>query len=194
MCRALEASTSNVSQYMIGSCFAECTRMWPGTLPVWVSTHCILGASKLQRAWSFWRRNRQAINGYRKHTFSNLWRQNQFNQIVHGDLAARNVLVFKDNVVKIADFGLSKQLYGCSTYLMKRQVNHDAGVGLTLGSCYLALVTNLLIAAETTLEMVCHRASSIRRVLRGVRRLGFWCDCVGNINSWTDSIQGNHDR
>ena len=43
-------------------------------------------------------------------------------QIVHGDLAARNILVFKDNVVKITDFGLSKQLYANSEYFIKRQV------------------------------------------------------------------------
>ena len=35
-------------------------------------------------------------------------------KVVHGDLAARNVFVFKDNVLKISDFGLSKQLYSCS--------------------------------------------------------------------------------
>ena len=29
-------------------------------------------------------------------------------KIIHGDLAARNVLVFKSNAVKIADFGMSR--------------------------------------------------------------------------------------
>ena len=43
-------------------------------------------------------------------------------QIVHGDLAARNILVFKDGVVKITDFGLSKQLYANSEYFIKRKV------------------------------------------------------------------------
>ena len=33
-------------------------------------------------------------------------------QIVHGDLAARNILVFPGNIVKVADFGMSRQLYG----------------------------------------------------------------------------------
>ncbi|XP_065841306.1 uncharacterized protein [Oscarella lobularis] len=38
---------------------------------------------------------------------------------VHGDLAARNVLVFKNEVVKISDFGLSKYL-GPSDYYRKK--------------------------------------------------------------------------
>ena len=42
--------------------------------------------------------------------------------VVHGDLAARNVLVFSHELVKIADFGLSKQLYSSSEYLLKRKV------------------------------------------------------------------------
>ena len=29
----------------------------------------------------------------------------------HGDLAARNILVCKENIVKISDFGISKKLY-----------------------------------------------------------------------------------
>ena len=46
-----------------------------------------------------------------------------FLQIIHGDLAARNVLVFKNNVVKITDFGMSRQLDGSSSiYTAKPQV------------------------------------------------------------------------
>ena len=44
------------------------------------------------------------------------------NKVVHGDLAARNVLVFKESAVKITDFGFSKQLYGSTHYQMKQQV------------------------------------------------------------------------
>ena len=34
-----------------------------------------------------------------------------FFKILHGDLALRNVLLSENNVIKICDFGLSKNLY-----------------------------------------------------------------------------------
>ena len=39
-----------------------------------------------------------------------------FLKILHGDLALRNVLLSERNVVKICDFGLSKNLYSNPNY------------------------------------------------------------------------------
>ena len=40
----------------------------------------------------------------------------KYSQILHGDLALRNVLLTEDNVIKICDFGLSKNLYSNINY------------------------------------------------------------------------------
>ncbi|ETN63625.1 hypothetical protein AND_004656 [Anopheles darlingi] len=41
--------------------------------------------------------------------------------VLHGDLAARNVLVCHDNVVKICDFGLARSMYKCDKYKKKQE-------------------------------------------------------------------------
>ena len=43
-------------------------------------------------------------------------------QVIHGDLAARNVLLADKSVAKIADFGLSRKVYQDSNYKKKTQV------------------------------------------------------------------------
>lgn len=48
-------------------------------------------------------------------------------QVLHGDLAARNLLLADDNVVKISDFGLSRDMYKKDIYMKKADVS-------TLGS------------------------------------------------------------
>lgn len=41
-------------------------------------------------------------------------------KVLHGDLAARNILLCENNVVKICDFGLARSLYKDENY----QKNH----------------------------------------------------------------------
>ncbi|KAK3869901.1 hypothetical protein Pcinc_024815 [Petrolisthes cinctipes] len=42
-----------------------------------------------------------------------------FKKVLHGDLAARNVLLAEDNIVKISDFGLAKDIYKNENYKKK---------------------------------------------------------------------------
>lgn len=44
-------------------------------------------------------------------------------KVLHGDLAARNILLADDNVVKICDFGLAKDMYKSDNYFRKGDVS-----------------------------------------------------------------------
>lgn len=44
-------------------------------------------------------------------------------KVLHGDLAARNVLLADNNIVKICDFGLAKSIYNNSNYKKKGDVS-----------------------------------------------------------------------
>lgn len=44
-------------------------------------------------------------------------------QVLHGDLAARNLLLADNNVVKISDFGLSRDMYKKDVYMKKGDVS-----------------------------------------------------------------------
>ena len=47
-------------------------------------------------------------------------------RIIHGDLAARNILLAEHNVVKICDFGLAKNMYSQSYYRKKTGVSQPS--------------------------------------------------------------------
>lgn len=44
-------------------------------------------------------------------------------QVLHGDLAARNILLAENGVVKICDFGLAKSIYKSDNYKKKGDVS-----------------------------------------------------------------------
>lgn len=56
-------------------------------------------------------------------------------QCIHRDLAARNVLVTEDNVMKIADFGLARDIHHIDYY--KKTTN------VSILTIYLILFTNV---------------------------------------------------
>lgn len=46
-------------------------------------------------------------------------------KVLHGDLAARNILLCDDNVVKICDFGLARSMYKSDNYKKKGEVSEE---------------------------------------------------------------------
>jgi serine/threonine protein kinase len=46
-----------------------------------------------------------------------------FTKVLHGDLAARNVLLADDGVAKVADFGMARKMYYEGNYQQTGQVN-----------------------------------------------------------------------
>lgn len=44
-------------------------------------------------------------------------------KVLHGDLAARNILLAEDNIVKICDFGLAKSMYKDDNYKKNTNVS-----------------------------------------------------------------------
>ena len=47
-----------------------------------------------------------------------------FFKLVHRDLAARNILVGSGKVLKISDFGLTRDVYEADTYLKQSKVRY----------------------------------------------------------------------
>lgn len=51
-------------------------------------------------------------------------------RVLHGDLAARNILLADDGIVKICDFGLAKSMYKDNNYKKKKSVSKLSKVSI----------------------------------------------------------------
>jgi serine/threonine protein kinase len=57
-------------------------------------------------------------------------------KVLHGDLAARNVLLADDGVAKVADFGMARKMYYEGNYKQSGQVNLIELNYLYASSCF----------------------------------------------------------
>lgn len=81
-------------------------------------------------------------------------------KVLHGDLAARNILLCVDNVVKICDFGLARSLCKNENYHLKTEVKKLINILLCMLWCLCRITFNykLFISkslACITVEMAC---------------------------------------
>jgi len=91
-------------------------------------------------------------------------------QYIHGDLAARNVLLARGNVVKICDFGLAKNCYKTSEYIKKSNVS-DLCISNELLSVALTYLLSCTLIQLGLLLMLLNELTSFSVVfLEAVRR------------------------
>lgn len=105
--------------------------------------------------------------------------------ILHGDLAARNVLLSENNVVKISDFGLARNMYKSGIYQKKEQV-----------SLHVILILSNLELFEGSFTSQMDGGGIYRRkyFLESIRRLVFWRCIVGILFISQDSVPWNASR
>ena len=79
---------------------------------------CFLGRFKLHEGWVIWPAKRHCHCFRERNITVNLY----FVQVLHGDLAARNVLLADNGVTKVADFGMARKMYYKENYKKNGQV------------------------------------------------------------------------
>lgn len=97
-------------------------------------------------------------------------------KILHGDLAARNILLAEENIVKICDFGLSRSLDNSENY--KKEPKE---VQLVRFKLYLYNKRIISILGTLTDQMVGDRIHSRSCLLFSIRRVVVWNRHVGNF-------------
>lgn len=70
-------------------------------------------------------------------------------KVLHGDLAARNILLCDNNVVKICDFGLARSMYKSYNYIKKGEVRLS-------NKCSSTNLTVVMVVGTSTFQMACH--------------------------------------
>ena len=105
-------------------------------------------------------------------------------QVLHGDLAARNVLLAGNGVVKVSDFGMARKMYYEENYEKKGQVNCKNSYIMSR----LIQVNIIGILGSDSRQVDGTRISYGSHFVDGIRRLVLRDSPLGNIFPWQSSI------
>lgn len=106
-------------------------------------------------------------------------------KVLHGDLAARNILLAEDNIVKICDFGLARSMYKNDNYKKKGEA--------PLPFKWLALesISDHVFSTYSDVwafgELVDYFLSNLKLTRFSIAR----CCALGAVYSWKSSIHRN---
>ena len=98
-------------------------------------------------------------------------------QVIHGDLAARNILLSEQMEVKIGDFGLSRQLIDYSNYVKKTQVCKNSIIILGINNSEVITFCSdlfLKFKGPASISLDVDRGSQRQKFLHKFRCLVFW--------------------
>ena len=100
-----------------------------GPIRTVTTTDLICWAFQVTRGMNYLVSRKVSSEYYERHFITNLnrfefvWTNIFHLQVIHGDLATRNILLCENNVVKICDFGLAKSIYKNDIYTKKGEVS-----------------------------------------------------------------------
>jgi serine/threonine protein kinase len=84
-------------------------------------------------------------------------------KVLHGDLAARNILLAQDNVVKICDFGLARSMYRTNNYKKEGDVSFPS---ITyFNSCKKRFNTELCDFKTCIINFLMKRSTTVKKLM-----------------------------
>ncbi|KAI4789845.1 hypothetical protein KUCAC02_034992, partial [Chaenocephalus aceratus] len=105
---------------------------------------------------------------------------------VHRDLATRNCLVGNGLLVKIGDFGMSRDIYSSDYYRRGSWSGADLAGGN--GSSYEALACWVGGPHHATYPLDAPGEHHVQEILHGKRRLELWSHLVGDLHLWEAAL------
>ena len=109
-------------------------------------------------------------------------------RVIHGDLAARNILLSENNVIKICDFGLAKNIYSDPNYHKKSNVS---GLEVVLVACRFRFGRTIIILGTASDKVDGSGVADVSHIFDGVGRVELRHRIVGAVLASAHPIPGH---